>query len=158
MERRVRVAASLQVEARRESTAFLAVSVTEPALTALQNVRFVRFKRASGAIVIAVILGVHQMIQRIPQHIKFVRKQSGFIEVHILVLVNPEVVLILVHWRCRERGVCSALLRGRSALCWIILLKVVGRVQSLQVATHFLEVVDNQPSVLFFREQLFQFN
>ena len=152
------MAAPLWVEARRGLTAFLAASTTEPTLMALQNVKFVRFKRVSGAIMITVILGVCQTIQRIPQHIKFVRKQSGFIEVHILVLVNLEVVLILVHWGCRERGVCSALLRGRSALCWIILLKFVGRVQSLEVATHFLEVVDNQPSVLFFREQLLQFN
>ena len=99
------MAAPLRVELRRGSTAFLTAGTTVPTLTALQNVRFVRFKRASGPIVIAVILGVCQMIQRIPQHIKLVRKESRFIEVHIFVLVNLEVVLILVHWRCRERGV-----------------------------------------------------
>ena len=38
------------------------------------------------------------------------------------------------------------------------LFQVVWRVQSLQVSTHLIEVVENKPSVSFFREQLLQFD
>ena len=64
-------------------------------------------------------------------------------------------VLILMHWRSHEGVIGGTLLLGSSALCRVMLFEVVGRIQTFKVATHFLKVVDNQPSVLLLGKQLF---
>ena len=74
---------------------------------------------------------------------------------YIFVLVDLYMVLILMHWRSPEEVIGGALLLGSSALRQVILFEVVGRIQTFTVATHFLKVVDNQPSVLLLGKHVF---